>query len=197
MATPLPADLLDAFSRWYAEARESEPDVPEAMQLATVDGSGRPSLRTVLLKDFDAAGFVFYTNLGSRKSMELQGNPAATLLFHWKSRARQAILIGDVTPASAAEADAYFATRPRGSQIGAWASTQSADLADRHELEARVQAFEERFAGADVPRPPHWGGWRLAPREVELWQGRPDRLHERRVWSWSAANGWRVGLRYP
>jgi pyridoxamine 5'-phosphate oxidase len=194
--TSLPDDALAAFNAWFDDAKRDEPDVPDAMQLATVGPEGRPSLRTVLLKDVDARGFVFYTNLGSRKSSELRGNPAATALFHWKSAARQAIAEGDVAPVSDAEADAYFATRPRGSQIGAWASRQSAPLAGRAALEAEVAAFEARFAGSDVPRPPHWSGWRLAPRRVELWQGQPDRLHERRVWEWVDGR-WTFGLRYP
>lgn len=184
------------FSAWYAEAARTEPDVPDAMQVASVGADGRPSLRTVLLKDHDENGIVFYTNTRSRKGRELFAYPAATALFHWKSLQRQAILEGDVTPTTAEEADAYFATRPRGSQLGAWASQQSEPMVGRSELEARLAEVTARFEGLPVPRPPHWSGFRLAPHRVELWQGRADRLHERREWTRDGA-GWRFRLLQP
>jgi pyridoxamine 5'-phosphate oxidase len=197
MSSPLPPPSpWPEFSAWYAEAARAEPDVPDAMQVASIGADGRPSLRTVLLKDHDETGIVFYTNTHSRKGRELLAHPAATALFHWKSLQRQAIFEGDVTPTTPAEADAYFATRPRGSQLGAWASQQSEPMADRAELEARLAKVTARFDGAPVPRPPHWSGFRLAPHRVELWQGRADRLHERREWT-RDGEGWRFRLLQP
>lgn len=152
---------------------------PTALTLATADAGGRPSARIVLLKDHDQRGFVFYTNYQSRKGRELQANPHAALVAFWPELERQVVITGAVTKVTAAESDEYFGTRPRGSQVGAWASEQSEVIAGRETLESRVAEFERRYAGQDVPRPPHWGGYRLAPEALDFWQGRPDRLHDR------------------
>ncbi|VVT24880.1 Pyridoxine/pyridoxamine 5'-phosphate oxidase [Sphingomonas sp. EC-HK361] len=189
-------DPLALFDAWYAEARASEPNDPNAVALATADGAGRPSVRMVLLKGHGPDGFVFYTNREGRKAAELADNPNAALLFHWKSLRRQIRIEGPVTLASDAESDAYFASRSRDSQLGAWASDQSRPLADRATFEARFEAMTTRFAGGDVPRPPHWGGYRIAPRSIEFWQDRAHRLHERRVFT-RAGDGWTEGMLYP
>jgi pyridoxamine 5'-phosphate oxidase len=191
-----PADPIAAFHAWFAEAVAAEPDVPDAMQVASVGPDGRPSLRTVLLKELTPAGAVFYTHLDSRKSQQLRATGWAAATLHWKSLARQVHLEGPVEEVSAAEADAYFATRPRGSQLGAWASAQSAPLDARATLEARLAEVTARFDGDPVPRPPRWGGWRIALRRVELWQGRPDRLHDRAVYL-PSPDGWSVTLLHP
>ena len=169
---------LAPFGRWFAEAVASE-DLAEAMTLATVAEDGTPSARLVLLKGFDARGFVFYTNLESRKSAELKGNSRAALCFFWKSLRRQVRIEGAALSVAAAEADAYFASRPRDSQIGAWASDQSRPLDSRETLERRVDRFARRFAEAAVPRPPYWSGFRIVPQRIEFWQERPFRLHDR------------------
>jgi pyridoxamine 5'-phosphate oxidase len=169
---------LAPFERWYAEALASEQQ-PEAMTLATATRDGQPSARAVLLKGFDARGFVFYTNLESRKSTELFDNPQAALCFLWKSLGRQVRIEGAVEPVADDEADAYFATRSRDSRIGAWASEQSRPLGNRAELERRVEAFTDRFGDGEVPRPPHWSGFRVMPRRIEFWLERPSRLHDR------------------
>jgi pyridoxamine 5'-phosphate oxidase len=167
------------FARWFALAAQCEP-LPEATMLATATTDGRPSLRAVLLKGADQRGFVFYTNLDSRKGAELAANPWAALCLYWKSLARQVRIEGAATPVSSAEADAYFATRPRDSQIGAWASDQSRPLAERAELERRFALYSQRYAEqAAVPRPAHWSGFRVWPDSVEFWQERPFRLHDR------------------
>ncbi len=189
-------DPHSLFDAWFAEARLSEPNDAEAMALATADGEGRPSVRMVLLKGHDRAGFVFYTNLDSRKGGELAANPHAALLFHWKSLRRQVRIEGPVEPVSAGEADAYFASRGRDSQLGAWASEQSRPLAARAEFEARYEAVRARFDGGDVPRPPRWSGFRLVPDRIEFWIDRAHRLHERRLFERSG-EGWREGLLYP
>ncbi len=167
------------FAAWFAEARRSEPVNPEAMALATVDADGTPNARMVLLKGFDEHGFVFYTNLDSVKGHELNGTPKAALTFYWKSLQRQVRTRGHVEPVSAEEADAYFATRSRMAQIGAWASKQSSPLESRMAFEKAVALNTAKFAIGAVPRPPHWSGFRVVPREIEFWQERPFRLHDR------------------
>ncbi|MCC7483825.1 MAG: pyridoxamine 5'-phosphate oxidase [Burkholderiales bacterium] len=174
----LERDPIAQFARWYDEARAAVPGHPEAMALATAGRGGRPAVRMVLMKDYDAGGFVFFTNYASRKAAELAGNARASLLFHWPALERQVRIEGRVTRVARRESDAYFATRPRGSQLSAWASPQSETVADRAALEALYQAAQDRHPGK-VPRPSHWGGYRLAPDAVEFWQGREDRLHDR------------------
>src|SRR5438445_13346240 len=176
-------DPFELFDLWFSEARASEINDPEAMALATGDANGRPSARMVLLKGHGPDGFVFYTNEQSVKGQQLAENPSAALLFHWKSLRRQVRIEGEVARVTSEEADAYFASRSRDSQLGAWASDQSRPLANRAEFEARYEAMRTKFEGADVPRPPHWGGYRLAPQSIEFWSDRPHRLHERRLFS--------------
>jgi pyridoxamine 5'-phosphate oxidase len=189
-------DPLELFDQWLAEARASEPNDPEAMSLATADADGRPSVRIVLLKAHGPDGFVFYTNQRSRKGEELAANARAALLFHWKSLRRQLRVEGPVSLVSDAEADTYFASRSRDSQLGAWASDQSRPLAHRSDFEARYETMRTKFEGLDVPRPPHWGGFRVNPQTIEFWSDRPHRLHERRLFTRSA-DGWAEGLLYP
>ena len=167
------------FSRWFADAQASEPNDPNAMTLATVDETGLPDARMVLMKGFDADGFVFYTNTQSAKGMELSQTPKAALVFHWKSLRRQVRVRGPVTPVSEAEADAYFDSRPRDSRIGAWASQQSRPLESRFALEKAVATYAAQYAVGRVPRPPHWTSFRIAPLAMEFWQDRPFRLHDR------------------
>ena len=184
------------FDAWMAEAEASEPNDPNAMALATVDARGQPSVRMVLLKGHDAAGFIFYTNQQSRKADDLSANARAGLLFHWKSLRRQVRIEGPVTPVSDAEANAYFSTRGRVSRLGAWASDQSRALPDRATLEARLAEVTARFEGAEVPRPPHWSGYRVTPETIEFWQDGAHRLHDRRLFT-QAGGGWSEGLLYP
>ncbi|HEY7599850.1 MAG TPA: pyridoxamine 5'-phosphate oxidase [Candidatus Limnocylindrales bacterium] len=185
------ADPLEQFTRWFDEACRAPLLEPNAMTLATVDAAGQPAARTVLLKGIDRRGLVFYTNLASRKAADLEANAKAALLFWWPPHARQVRFEGTIEPVAEAEADAYFATRPRGSQIGAWASAQSSVIADRAALEAAEQEIVARFAGGAVPRPPFWGGYRLVPERVEFWQGRSNRLHDRLRYGRSD-EGWRI-----
>ena len=187
-------DIL--FEEWLAEARLSEPNDPTAMALATADANGIPSVRMVLMKGHDARGFAFYTNLDSRKGGELAANPNASLLFHWKSLRRQVRIEGPVEPVAAAEADAYFASRARDSQLGAWASDQSRPLDARGTFEARFQEISARFADGEVPRPPRWSGFRVRPERIEFWNDRAHRLHERRLFT-RDGDGWRQALLYP
>ena len=192
----MPTDPHALFEEWLAEARLAEPNDPTAMALATADDQGRPSVRMVLLKGHDERGFVFYTNFDSRKGGELAVNPKAALLFHWKSLRRQVRIEGSVEPVAGAESDSYFATRGRDSQLGAWASDQSRPLDSRATFEARYEEVRRRFEGGDVPRPPRWSGWRLAPERIEFWNDRAHRLHERRLFT-RAGESWSEGLLYP
>jgi pyridoxamine 5'-phosphate oxidase len=194
---PEKSDPLELFAAWYAEADKSEPNDPSALSLATVGPDGTPAVRMVLLKGFDASGFVFYTNHESRKGEHLLAHPKAAMLFHWKSLRRQVRLEGLAAPTTAEEADAYFASRDRGAQIGAWASDQSRPLESRALFEARYEAMKERFEGTDVPRPPRWSGWRVVPERIEFWTDRDHRLHDRRLFVREAEGGWSEGLLYP
>ena len=191
-------DPLALFADWYAEAEKSEPNDPSAMALATVGPDGTPSCRMVLLKAFDASGFVFYTNYESRKGCQLLAHPKAALLFHWKSLRRQVRLEGSIAQTTPEEADAYFATRDRGSQIGAWASEQSRPLESRFALENRVAEFTARHAIGKVPRPPYWSGFRLQPLLIEFWQDGAFRLHDRLEYSRPAGGApWSTRTLYP
>ncbi len=190
-------DPFALFDDWFAEARAAEPNDPEAMALATADADGRPSVRMVLLKGHGPEGFVFYTNEQSNKGRDLAARAEAALLFHWKSLRRQVRVSGPVSRVPPEEADAYFASRSRDSQLGAWASDQSRPLDRRDTFEARVQDITQRFDGEDVPRPPHWGGFRVSPLRIEFWQDRAHRLHERRLFLADADGGWTEGLLYP
>jgi pyridoxamine 5'-phosphate oxidase len=189
------------FETWFAEARVAEPNDAEAMALATADAAGRPAVRMVLLKSHDDRGFAFYTNVESRKGAELAANARAALLFHWKSLRRQVRIEGAVAPVSEAEADAYFASRARESQLGAWASDQSRPLESRAIFEARYARLVADFDGREVSRPGHWSGYRVAPDRIEFWSDRPHRLHERRLFvrdaDANADGGWRESLLYP
>lgn len=192
----LPADPFILFADWFREAEQNEPSDANAMSLATATNDGRPSVRIVLLKGIERGGFVFYTNTTSRKGNELNANPHAHLNFHWKSLRRQVRIDGAVEGVSDAEADAYFAIRPRASQIGAWASFQSQRLDSRRTLEQRFGEFEAKFDGADVSRPPHWSGYRVVPSRIEFWIDRRDRLHERYIYD-RGTHGWSTSMQYP
>ncbi|HMI40159.1 MAG TPA: pyridoxamine 5'-phosphate oxidase [Sphingomicrobium sp.] len=194
-ADPIAHDPIKLFDAWFAEARASEPNDPETMALATADAAGRPSVRMVLLKGHGPDGFVFYTNLDSRKGEDLAGNPHAALLFHWKALRRQIRIEGPVALVSDSDADIYFASRSRDSQLGAWASDQSRPLSDCATFEARFNDLRLSFEGRDIPRPPRWSGFRVAPQTMEFWIDREHRLHERRLFTWQGA--WSESLLYP
>jgi pyridoxamine 5'-phosphate oxidase len=188
----LAADWVTQFSAWFAEAAAAGLPEPNAMIVATADRSGRPSARTVLLKEYDVSGFVFFTNYESRKGVEATGNPYASLVFPWFAMQRQVIVAGSVAKVSRAETDAYFGSRPRGSQLGAWASPQSRVVPDRAAVEAGLAAAAQRFGDGPVPAPPHWGGLRVVPETVEFWQGRSNRLHDRLRFRRTDDRGWIV-----
>ena len=191
-------DPFALFGAWFTEAETSEPNDPNAMALATVAADGMPSVRMVLLKGFDETGFVFFTNLESRKGEQLKANPKAALCFHWKTLQRSVRVEGSVTPVSPAEADAYFATRARSSRIGAWASKQSRPLASRFDLERRIAEYTARFGLGEVPRPPFWSGFRLAPLRIEFWKNGAFRLHDRLVFTRAdLAEGWTIERLFP
>jgi pyridoxamine 5'-phosphate oxidase len=189
-------DPLQRFAEWFREAEVTGVEVPEAMTLATASAEGAPSARMVLLKGADEDGFVFYTGYGSRKAVELDGNPRAALVFYWRPLGRQVRVEGTVEPVSEEESAAYFATRPRGSQLAAWASPQSLPLASREELEQRYAELERDYDGRKVPRPPHWGGFRLKPEAIEFWEHRENRLHDRLRYT-RTREGWRSELLAP
>ncbi|MEG8043533.1 pyridoxamine 5'-phosphate oxidase [Sphingomonas faeni] len=189
-------DPFTLFDSWYAEAKQSEPNDPNAVALATADAEGRPSVRMVLLKGHGPDGFVIYTNRESRKAGELAANPQGALLFHWKSLRRQIRIEGQVSWATDEESDAYFVSRGRDSQLGAWASAQSRPLDSRDTFEQRFAEMAAKFEGQDVPRPPHWGGYRVTPTRIEFWQDRAHRLHERRLFT-RQDGAWSEGLLFP
>ncbi len=189
-------DPIAIFEAWMAEAAASEPNDPNAVCLATAAPDGLPSARMVLLKGIDSRGFVFYTNLESRKGGELAANPQAALCFHWKTLARSVRVEGAVEQVSDADADAYYASRARTSRLGAWASKQSRPLESRFALEKAVAEYGLRYAVGEIPRPPHWSGFRVLPRRIELWRDMPFRLHERRVFH-RDGSGWRLEMLYP
>lgn len=189
-------DPFTRFGQWFAAASATEVADPNAMALATATPDGKPAVRVVLCKFWDERGFVFYSNMDSRKGQELAANPLVHLDFHWKTQRRQVRIDGRAEVVPDAEADAYFATRPRESQVGAWASIQSRPLDVRETFEARIAEMAARFEGQDVPRPPRWTGWRVVPQVIEFWQDRDNRLHERLVFT-RAGNGWSAGLLYP
>jgi pyridoxamine 5'-phosphate oxidase len=196
MPQPEATDPFILFGIWFAEAAQSEPNDPNAMTLATSTTDGAPSARIVLLKGHDARGFVFYTNTLSRKGGELAANPRAALLFHWKTLERQIRIEGAIEPVTDAEADAYYATRPRISRLGAWASLQSQALPARTLLEQRLADAEREFPGDEIPRPPHWSGYRVIPARMEFWQAAEFRLHDRTVYT-RDGDHWSVCKLFP
>jgi pyridoxamine 5'-phosphate oxidase len=195
-SSPVITDPFARFAEWMNEAWAHEPEDANAMTLATASPNGLPAARIVLLKGADERGFVFYTNTQSRKGEELAANTRAALLFHWKPQGRQVRIEGHVEPVTAGEADAYYATRARISRLGAWASDQSRVLPGRAELERRLAEYEAKYPGDEIPRPPHWSGYRVVPERFEFWQNMPFRLHDRTVYT-RAASGWSIGRLYP
>jgi pyridoxamine 5'-phosphate oxidase len=191
------ADPFTLFHAWLDEAKKSEPNDHDAMSIASVDSTGRPNVRMVLLKSADDGTFVFYTNYESAKGVELIGQPHAALCFHWKSLGKQIRVRGTVEKTSAAESDAYFATRAKDSQIGCWASAQSRPVATRFGFEKEIAKYAAQYALKSVPRPPHWGGFRVTPFEIEFWRNRPFRLHDRLVYRRESAGAWRTERLYP
>jgi pyridoxamine 5'-phosphate oxidase len=190
--TDLDADPFRQFDGWFQEALEVEAMDANAMSIATASGSGQPSLRTVLLKYYDATGFVFYTNLGSRKAGEIDDNPQVALLFYWHELHRQVKITGTAMPISAAENLKYFSRRPRDSQLGAWVSRQSSIISSRSVLENTFAQMKEKFAKGEVPLPSFWGGYRVEPSGIEFWQGREGRLHDRFIYSREKADNWKI-----
>ena len=195
-ARPVTDDPIERFREWFREAERAGVEVPEAMTLATADADGAPSARMLLLKGADDEGFVFYSGYVSRKAGELEQNPRAALVFYWRPLGKQVRVEGPVERVSEGESAAYFATRPRGSQLAAWASQQSQPLDGREELERRYAELEREYEGREVPRPPHWGGYRLRPETIEFWEHRENRLHERLCYT-RAREGWRAELLSP
>jgi pyridoxamine 5'-phosphate oxidase len=193
MKTPSP---IEQFVRWFQKAQEVSDPCVDAITLATATADGKPSARIVLFKGLSGDGFCFYTNYESRKGQEIAQNPFASIVFYWPTLARQVRVEGRLEKLSPEESDQYFSTRPRGSQVGAWASLQSQTLGERKTLENRVGQFDERYEGKDIPRPPHWGGFRLNPDVIEFWQGREDRLHERQVFR-RLDQGWQTDFLFP
>ena len=195
---PTPDEPFALFGQWYAEAKSSEPNDPDAMALATADADGHPDVRMVLLKHFDQDGFVFYTNFESAKGTQLAANPHAAICFHWKSLRRQVRIRGPVVQVSDSEADAYFSTRPKDSQIGAWASRQSRALEGRFALEKEIARYAAKFAFSAVPRPDYWSGYRVQPLSIEFWRDRPFRLHDRILYRREEfSRPWAVTHLYP